>query len=55
MLIHTSAGQKETAEQRAARLEAEAQARIAAAGQKEEEAARKRTEASAAPTGVESV
>ena len=36
-----NAGEKETAEQRAARLEREAEARRAAAGEKEQEAARK--------------
>lgn len=49
--LPAAAGQKETAEQRAARLEAEAQARMAAAGQKEEEAACKRTEVSTVDAG----
>lgn len=44
LLLH--AGEKETAQQRAARLEREAEERRRAAGEKEVEAARRRSEAS---------
>lgn len=44
--VFLPAGEKATAEQRALRLEREAEERLRAAGEKEAEAARKRTEVS---------